>query len=82
MSWNRKTRYTQHMTRSQPADGASDRARSYGVNGHFDRISPHFRNSDIGFLASRTNKRNINYGVNLYQPEVYGAVGATSSSSS
>jgi hypothetical protein len=40
-----------------------------GVNGHFDRISPNFRNSDIGFLASRVNKTNVNYGLNLNQPD-------------
>jgi hypothetical protein len=39
------------------------------VNGHFDRISPNFRNSDIGFLASRVNKTNVNYGMNLFQPD-------------
>ena len=39
------------------------------VNGHFDRISPHFRNSDIGFLSSRVNKTNVNYGMNLIQPD-------------
>ena len=41
----------------------------YGVNGHFDRISPNFRNNDIGFLGSRVNKTNINYGFNLFQPD-------------
>jgi hypothetical protein len=39
------------------------------VNGHFDRITPNFRNSDIGFLSSRVNKTNINYGINLMQPD-------------
>ena len=38
-------------------------------NGHFDRISPNFRNSDIGFLSSRVNKTNANYGMNLIQPD-------------
>ncbi len=41
----------------------------YSVNAHFDRISPNFRNSDIGFLASRVNKTNVNYGVNLNRPD-------------
>jgi hypothetical protein len=40
-----------------------------GVNGHFDRISPNFRNSDLGFLSSRVNKTNVNYGLNLMQPD-------------
>jgi Domain of unknown function (DUF5916) len=41
----------------------------YSVNGHFDRISPNFRNSDIGFLGSRVNRTNVNYGLNLLQPD-------------
>lgn len=43
-----------------------------GVNGHFDRISPNFRNADAGFLSSRVNKTNINYGLNLMQPDPRG----------
>ena len=40
-----------------------------GVNGHYDHISPTFRNADLGFLSSRTNKNEINGGVNLNQPD-------------
>jgi hypothetical protein len=43
-----------------------------GVNAHFDRISPNFRNSDAGFLGSRVNKTNVNYGLNLMQPDPRG----------
>ncbi|HKT79488.1 MAG TPA: DUF5916 domain-containing protein [Vicinamibacterales bacterium] len=41
----------------------------YSVNGHFDHFSPYFRNTDIGFLSTRVNKTNVNYGVNLIQPD-------------
>lgn len=43
-----------------------------GVNGHYDSISPTFRNSDLGFLASRVNKTNVNGGINLIQPDPQG----------
>jgi hypothetical protein len=39
------------------------------VDGHFDHISPTFRNGDLGFLGSRVNKSNVNYGFNLLQPD-------------
>ncbi len=43
-----------------------------GVNGHYDYVSPRFRNSDLGFLGSRVNKSNVNGGVNLMQPDPQG----------
>jgi hypothetical protein len=42
------------------------------VNAHYDYISPQFRNSDIGFLASRVDKTNVNGGINLSQPDPRG----------
>ena len=51
----------------------------FGVNGHFDRISPNFRNSDAGFLGSRVNKTNVNYGLNLMQPDPRGIFRSVSS---
>jgi hypothetical protein len=44
----------------------------FNVNAHYDRITRYFRNSDIGFLSSRINKTNVNYGVNLIQPDPRG----------
>jgi hypothetical protein len=40
-----------------------------GVNGHYDHIGSTFRNTDLGFLSTRTNKNEINGGLNLNQPD-------------
>ena len=39
------------------------------VFGHFDHFDKNFRNSDIGFLGSRTNKNEINAGAGLVRPD-------------
>jgi hypothetical protein len=44
----------------------------YSLNGHYDRFSRDFRNTDLGFLSSRTNKNDVNGGVNLMQPDPRG----------
>lgn len=44
----------------------------FGVNTHVDHFSPTFRNSDLGFFASRVDKTAVNYGVNLMQPDPRG----------
>lgn len=41
----------------------------WSIDGHIDHISESFRNSDLGFLGSRPNKSNVNYGVNLIRPD-------------
>lgn len=43
-----------------------------GVSAHYDYVSPSFRNADIGFLGGRVNKTNVNYGVNVGQPDPRG----------
>jgi hypothetical protein len=43
-----------------------------GVNGHLDHFSPTFRIADIGFLASRLDKTEVNYGLNVMQPDPRG----------
>jgi hypothetical protein len=43
------------------------------VNSHYDSISPAFRNSDMGFLASRVDKTNVNGGINIMQPDPRGS---------
>jgi hypothetical protein len=40
-----------------------------GVFGHYDYFNSTFRNSDIGFFASRNNKTQVNGGLNLGQPD-------------
>jgi Domain of unknown function (DUF5916)/Carbohydrate family 9 binding domain-like len=37
--------------------------------GHFDHFDKNFRNSDIGFLGSRTNKNEVNSGVGFLRPD-------------
>jgi hypothetical protein len=44
-----------------------------GVDGHYDHISPTFRNSDLGFLGSRVNKNEYNGGFNLNRPDPWKA---------
>jgi hypothetical protein len=46
----------------------------YNVNGHLDRFSPSFRNSDAGFFFARPNKNEVNGGVWLYQPDPKGVI--------
>jgi hypothetical protein len=41
----------------------------YNVNGHLDRFSPSFRNSDMGFFFARPDKNEAGGGVFLYQPD-------------
>jgi uncharacterized protein DUF5916/cellulose/xylan binding protein with CBM9 domain len=43
--------------------------KNLGINGHYDHIGSTFRNTDLGFLSSRTNKNEINGGLNLNQPD-------------
>jgi len=46
----------------------------YNVNGHWDRFSPSFRNSDMGFFFARPDKNEAAGGVWLYQPDPKGVV--------
>jgi uncharacterized protein DUF5916 len=46
----------------------------YNVNGHLDRFSPSFRNSDVGFFFARPNKSEAAGGVWLYQPDPKGVI--------
>jgi Domain of unknown function (DUF5916)/Carbohydrate family 9 binding domain-like len=46
----------------------------YNVNGHLDRFSPSFRNSDMGFFFARPNKNEAAGGVWLYQPDPKGLI--------
>jgi hypothetical protein len=48
-------------------------SKHFGVNAHYDHISPTFRNADLGFLGSRVNKNEINGGINLNQPDPWKA---------
>jgi hypothetical protein len=41
----------------------------FNVNGHVDRFSPSFHNSDMGFFFARPNKNEVNGGIFLYQPD-------------
>ena len=41
----------------------------FGVFGHYDYFDRHFRNSDLGFFASRNNKTGINGGISVGQPD-------------
>ena len=43
-----------------------------GVNGHVDHFGSTFRNTDLGFLFSRTNKNEVSGGMNLIQPDPRG----------
>jgi hypothetical protein len=45
----------------------------FAVNGHYDYISPNFRIADTGFLATRVDKTNVNYGMNVIQPDPRGS---------
>lgn len=40
-----------------------------GVFGHYDYFDRDFKNTDIGFFASRNNKRAVDAGLNLSQPD-------------
>jgi hypothetical protein len=40
-----------------------------GINGHYDHVGTSFRNADLGFLGSRTNKNEVNGGINLNHPD-------------
>jgi hypothetical protein len=44
-------------------------SRSLRINGHFDHFSRSFRNTDIGFIASRINKTNVNGAITLVQAD-------------
>lgn len=46
----------------------------YNVNGHWDRFSPGFRNSDVGFFFGRPDKNEVNGGVWIYQPDPKGII--------
>lgn len=46
----------------------------FGVNGHVDRFSPTFRNTDLGFLSSRVDKTSLNVGLNIHAPDPRGLV--------
>ena len=46
----------------------------YNVNGHLDRFSPSFRNSDMGFFFARPDKNEASSGVFLYQPDPKGFI--------
>ena len=39
---------------------------------HIDHFGRHFRNSDLGFLSSRTNKNDVSGSVGLSQPDPWG----------
>jgi hypothetical protein len=54
----------------------------YNVNGHLDRFSPSFRNSDMGFFFARPDKNEASSGVFLYQPDPKGFVRNSTSMSS
>ena len=44
----------------------------WGIDGRYDTISPTFHNVDLGFLGSRVDKSNVNYGLNAMQPDPIG----------
>jgi hypothetical protein len=44
----------------------------YSLNAHYDHFDRSFHNTEIGFLQSRTNKNNVNAGLNLMQPDPHG----------
>ena len=44
----------------------------YSLNGHYDHFDRSFHNTELGFLQSRTNKNNVNAGLNLMQPDPHG----------
>ena len=44
----------------------------WGIDTHVDHISPMFHNTDLGFLGSRVDKTNVNYGLNVMQPDPIG----------
>ena len=46
----------------------------YNVNGHLDRFSPSFRNSDLGFFFARPDRNEASGGVFLYQPDPKGFI--------
>ena len=49
-------------------------AKYFGVNSHFDRFDRTFRNTDLGFLTSRTNKNDLSVGGFLTQPNPHGVL--------
>ena len=44
----------------------------YSFNAHYDHFDRTFHNTELGFLQSRTNKNNVNGGLNLMQPDPRG----------
>src|SRR4030095_1719221 len=40
-----------------------------GVFGHYDYFNSTFKNNDLGFFGSRNNKTQVNFGINLNQPD-------------
>jgi hypothetical protein len=46
----------------------------YNVNGHLDRFSPSFRNSDMGFFFARPDRNEASGGVFLFQPDPKGFI--------
>ena len=40
-----------------------------GVFGHYDYFNDTYKNSDLGFFGNRNNKTQVNFGVNLMQPD-------------
>ncbi len=44
----------------------------YALNAHYDHFDRSFHNTELGFLQSRTNKNNVNAGLNLMQPDPHG----------
>jgi len=40
-----------------------------GIFGHYDYFNKTYKNSDLGFFGGRNNKTQINFGVNLTQPD-------------
>jgi hypothetical protein len=51
------------------ATNFSYNAKHGGVSAHFDHFGRNFRNTDIGFLNTRTNRNDLSGGANLSQPD-------------
>jgi hypothetical protein len=41
----------------------------FSYNGHYDHFGRNFRNTDMGFLGSRTSKNEVGAGINLGRPD-------------
>ncbi|MGE0812861.1 MAG: DUF5916 domain-containing protein [Vicinamibacterales bacterium] len=47
-------------------------AKHIGLFSHVDRVTPTFRNSDLGFLGARVDRTNVNVSVSVRQPDPRG----------